>query len=65
MDLRFRFMQTLCAILIFSILTVSVPAAPLAVKVSAGELYQDIRFELLSSNIGASLSGWTSTFLLF
>ncbi len=64
-DLRFRLTQTVCAILIISILTVSVPAAPLAIKVSLGELHQDIRFGLLSGNFGASLSGWANTFLLF
>lgn len=58
-------MQAVCAFLIISIVTLSAPAAPLMVKVSLGELHQDIRFGLLSGNIGATLSGWTSTFLLF
>lgn len=62
---RYRFTQIVCAVLISSILTVSVPAAPLAIKISLDELNQDVRFGLSSYSFGASLSGWATSLLLF
>lgn len=62
---RFRLTQIVCAVLIACILTVSIPAAPLHIKSSLGELHQDIRFSLLSGNFAAALSGWTNSLLLF
>lgn len=46
-------------------LTVSAPAAPLMIKVSAGEIHQDIRFAFLSGKFAAGISGWTNSLLLF
>jgi YD repeat-containing protein len=63
--LRCRFTQIICAILIACILTVSTPAAPLAVKVSLSELHQDVRFGLASNGFGTVLSSWTNSLLLF
>jgi len=63
--LRFRFTQLVCVVLITCILTVSAPAAPLMIKVSAGEIHQDIRFAILSGNFAAGISGWANSLLLF
>jgi RHS repeat-associated protein len=61
----FRLTQFVCAALIVCMLTVSAPAAPLMIKVSAGEIHQDIRFAILSGNFAAGISGWTNSPLLF
>ncbi len=63
---RYRFMQFVCAMLIISILSVSTPAvAPRTIAGSLGELYRNIRFNFLSSNLTANIGGWASSFLLF
>lgn len=64
-DLPSRFAQITCAFLITCILTVSAPAAPLVIKTSLSETYQDARFNLLSGSFGANLSGWATSLLLF
>ncbi len=64
-NLPFRFTQTICAFLIISILTVSVPAAPVEVKAYLMSVNQNIRIALLSGNIQASISGWMNALLLF
>ncbi len=63
--LHFRFTQIVCAILVASILTVSVPAAPVEVKAYLNNVNQNIRITLLSGNIQASISSWANALLLF
>ena len=64
-DLPNRFARITCAFLIICIFTVSAPAAPLLIKTSLSEAYQDARFNLLSGNFGTNLSGWGNSLLVF
>lgn len=50
--------QILCLLLVFSILTNTVPAAPQTIIGTAGEIIQDVRFGFLSSNLAANFPQW-------
>ncbi|MBA2749896.1 MAG: RHS repeat-associated core domain-containing protein [Tatlockia sp.] len=57
--------QLLCLLIVFSILTNTVPAAPQTIIGTAGEIAQDVRFGFLSSNSATNFPQWfAGAFLL-